>query len=258
MLKQSFAAEQPVRISDLCDGDKTKIAKLIQQVVTLEQEKQQLLSDSKERNDSYMARLGRLKKQNEDVIQETATLRAKFSQAVDLLQKYQGKAAIRSDGVDVGAHPASEVTVDDREHTVGMAADKVSQAPVPALLSSFEQLQRKHSQKMVVAENEALSKLRVQLEHQHAQNLKQQKKQMEKQHLSQQETNVSAVQKKADAKCEMALQTLRRQHQKEREEERERWQDELARKEMLQSDALESRLHHAVTVAVSKARQEER
>lgn len=271
---QDLPPQGPVRISDLCDADKSKIAKLIQQVVTLEQEKQQLSTQTKTKTDSYVDRLERLKKQNEVVIHETANLRSKFNQALVLLRTYQEKIvnlqayaySNESEATNsgfLGAAPdASDLAFSSTASDITPSSIMQSGAADPSekdLLSSFEQLKHEHKQKVVAPETtEELNKLRAQLEQQHAHHIQEVQGEMAKQHAVERQVQLRAHQKKSDGALEKAIQALRREHQQEQTHSQERWRDELARNQMVQSDALESRLHQTVGSAVAKAREQER
>jgi hypothetical protein len=105
------------RILDLCDDDKSRIAKLIQQVVTLGDEKQALQQQLEEQGIAYTSRLDRLKEQNGKIIQETANLRSKFNQSLRLLQTYQQRLmALKGGSCEkhmLKGKPASAVVVDE-------------------------------------------------------------------------------------------------------------------------------------------------
>ncbi|CAM9941127.1 unnamed protein product, partial [Hapterophycus canaliculatus] len=66
------------RLAELCKEDKAKVARLMQDLVKLREEK-----------GGQKARLERLRAQNESIVKEVASLKVKFGQSMQLLRKYQ-------------------------------------------------------------------------------------------------------------------------------------------------------------------------
>lgn len=72
------AGARGARLADLCTEDKAKVARLMQDLVKLREEK-----------GGQKARLERLRTQNESIVKEVASLKVKFGQSMQLLRKYQ-------------------------------------------------------------------------------------------------------------------------------------------------------------------------
>ncbi|KAK3264053.1 hypothetical protein CYMTET_27184 [Cymbomonas tetramitiformis] len=83
--------EKKCRLKDLCEEDKAKVAKLIQQVVEAGQEKERFQAEMDETRCSSEERLSKLRLQNQEIISEVASLRSKLGHAFALLRKYQAK-----------------------------------------------------------------------------------------------------------------------------------------------------------------------
>ncbi|CAM9834168.1 unnamed protein product, partial [Choristocarpus tenellus] len=65
-------------LTDLCQRDKVKVARLMQELVRVKAE-----------NEGQEKRLDRLRGQNEEIVRETIAAKAKFNQSMQLLRKYQ-------------------------------------------------------------------------------------------------------------------------------------------------------------------------
>ncbi|CAN0571826.1 unnamed protein product, partial [Ectocarpus sp. 12 AP-2014] len=72
------AVDGGARLAELCKEDKTKVARLMQDLVKLRQEKE-----------CQKTRFERLRAQNESIVKEMAGLKVKFGQSMQLLRKYQ-------------------------------------------------------------------------------------------------------------------------------------------------------------------------
>ncbi|CAM9859673.1 unnamed protein product, partial [Ectocarpus sp. 13 AM-2016] len=72
------AVDGGARLAELCKEDKTKVARLMQDLVKLRQEKE-----------SQKTRFERLRAQNDEIVKEMAGLKVKFGQSMQLLRKYQ-------------------------------------------------------------------------------------------------------------------------------------------------------------------------
>ncbi|CAN0362716.1 unnamed protein product, partial [Ectocarpus fasciculatus] len=72
------AVDGGARLAELCKEDKTKVARLMQDLVKLRQEKE-----------GQKTRFERLRAQNESIVKEMAGLKVKFGQSMQLLRKYQ-------------------------------------------------------------------------------------------------------------------------------------------------------------------------
>lgn len=72
------AVDGGARLAELCKEDKTKVARLMQDLVKLRQEKE-----------CQKNRFERLRAQNESIVKEMAGIKVKFGQSMQLLRKYQ-------------------------------------------------------------------------------------------------------------------------------------------------------------------------
>jgi hypothetical protein len=80
-----------LRIVDLCEEDKGKVAKLISQLVKVGKENEEFAAKLEEQRKVNAQRLQRLRLQNDDIIQAEATIRGKFNQSLLLLNQYQSQ-----------------------------------------------------------------------------------------------------------------------------------------------------------------------
>ena len=248
-----FAAEKPkpqVKISDLCDADKSKIAKLIQQVVSLEEEKQQKQqenADAKEKCEKYEARLGKLKKQNDDIIHETANLRSKFNQSIGLLRSYQDKISkLQANGLSCGNSRTGMFDVHcsgplQNSHVNGVMkkpyGDNTQLQGTPSeteLLSRFEQLKKMDSnqgfaflgpsgQNDYSQRNPPLQESYVQLELRHSQEISKLKSELEAKHAEELAAELRELQEKCDQARDEALLDLRQKCHQKLSQERQEW-----------------------------------
>mmetsp|Transcript_24299 Transcript_24299/g.39405 ORF Transcript_24299/g.39405 Transcript_24299/m.39405 type:complete len:444 (+) Transcript_24299:156-1487(+) len=83
--------ENRARIADLCDADKSKIAKLIQQMVKLGQEKESLQIELSRHDNEYKDKLRSLHGENKSLKQKYVQLQNKFAQSLTMLKTYQDK-----------------------------------------------------------------------------------------------------------------------------------------------------------------------
>ncbi|KAK9909605.1 hypothetical protein WJX75_004864 [Coccomyxa subellipsoidea] len=79
-------------LRDLCPQDKKKVAKVIRQVVDLQQELEVQRSRSQDHLDQT-EQLKQLREKNKEVVKENAGLRSKLAHALALLRMYQHKEA---------------------------------------------------------------------------------------------------------------------------------------------------------------------
>ena len=80
-----------VRIADLCDSDKEKIAKLIQQLITVGKANKEYEKRLDDQEHSFSERLNKLQVRNEEIVKENLEVQNKFSSSLKLLRTYQEK-----------------------------------------------------------------------------------------------------------------------------------------------------------------------
>ena len=85
--------EKQAKISDLCDQDKAKIAKLIQQVIRQNQENEEITKHIEESEKVYHNSLEELRQENAKLRQNYETQKSKFAQSLTMLKAYQEKIA---------------------------------------------------------------------------------------------------------------------------------------------------------------------
>ena len=88
---QAVISHVGARISDLCDHEKEKIAKLIQQLINVGKTNKEFEKKMNEQELLFNERLSKLVEKNAEIVQENLELQEKFSSSLKLLRSYQAK-----------------------------------------------------------------------------------------------------------------------------------------------------------------------
>lgn len=102
----------PVRIMHLCERDKSKVAKLIQQLVKSGSECERLEAQLKAEREAHAERFAKLREQNTKLAAEVAAGRTKLRKSLTMLRAYQERLLALQTELEATSHTASGRTAE--------------------------------------------------------------------------------------------------------------------------------------------------
>jgi hypothetical protein len=126
----------PVRIMHLCERDKSKVAKLIQQLVKSGSECERLEAQLKAEREAHAERFAKLREQNTKLAAEVAAGRTKLRKSLTMLRAYQERLLALQTELEATSHTASGRTAESGSQP---GSDSIVEAE-PATAISVERL----------------------------------------------------------------------------------------------------------------------
>ena len=164
------AVADPIRIMHLCERDKSKVAKLIQQLVKSGNDCERLEAQLATEREAHNERLAKLREQNTTLAAEVAAGRAKQRKSLTMLRAYQERLLTLQPELDAAKQGPIAVTAEAQSLTEAEAKEKreAPAFPVEQLLREIQALredqratqQMAREQAALGAAHEAEQKLR--------------------------------------------------------------------------------------------------